>query len=102
MNDKVPQTPGYLYILSNERGSVLYVGCTTNLVKRVYAHKKGLVPGFTKRYNVKRLVYFEQHQNIGQARTREKHLKGKTRAKKIALVRSSNPRWRDLTPEVER
>ena len=100
MSDKEQARVGYVYILSNERRSVIYIGSTSNLSKRVYAHQKGLIPGFTKKYNVKRLVYFEQHSSIEEARLREKYLKGKTRAKKIKLIESSNPEWNDLTQEI--
>ena len=100
MNSVVQQTPGYVYILSNEHRTVLYVGVTSNLRKRIYEHQKGLIPGFTKKYNVHRLVYFEQHPDIGQARKRERYLKGKSRAKKLSLVEESNPNWEELTPEI--
>jgi putative endonuclease len=100
MNNVVHQPPGFVYILSNEHRTVLYVGCTSNLKKRIYAHKKGLIPGFTKKYNAHRLVYFEQYPDIEQARKREKYLKGKSRAKKIALIQERNPNWQDLTPEI--
>ena len=99
MNNSVQQKPGFVYILSNAHRTVLYVGCTSDLKKRIYAHKKGLIPGYTKKYNAHRLVYFEQYPDIGQARKREKYLKGKSRAKKIALIQECNPNWKDLTPE---
>jgi putative endonuclease len=90
----------YVYVLTDTRSSVLYVGATNNLKKRVYHHKQRLVPGFTKKYNVDRLVYYESHQNMDAARTREKQLKGKTRAKKNVLVESTNPSWNDLSSEL--
>jgi len=102
MNNVVQQTPGYVYILTNDYRTVLYVGSTSNLEKRIYAHKKGLIPGFTKKYNAHLLVYFEQCADIGQARKQERYLKGKTRAKKLALIQESNPNWKDLTPENPR
>lgn len=100
MNESNEASKAYVYILSNERGNVLYIGSTEDLRKRIYLHKKRLIAGFTKRYNVHRLVYFEQYSSIGKARAREKYLKGKTRAKKIALIESANPAWKDLTSEI--
>lgn len=94
------QSAGYVYILCNDRKTVLYVGSTANLVKRIYAHKKRLIPGFTRKYNVHRLIHFEQYPNMEQARTRERYLKGKTRAKKIALIETANPSWQELSPET--
>jgi putative endonuclease len=102
MNNVVQQIPGYVYILTNDYRTVLYVSSTSNLKKRIYAHKKGLIPGFTKKYNAHLLVYFEQYPDIGQARKRERYLKKKTRTKKIALIQESNPNWNDLTPENPR
>ena len=78
MTNVVQQSAGFVYIVSNEHKTVIYVGFTTNLKKRIYEHKKGLIPGFTKKYKVKRLVYFEQYPDIEQARRREKYLKGKS------------------------
>jgi len=89
-----------VYVLTNDRGNVLYVGSTDNLKKRLYHHKHGLVAGFTKKYNAHRLVYYESHQNMKAARTREKQLKGKTRAKKDALVETMNPSWIDLSSQA--
>ena len=87
---------GYVYILTNDRSNVLYVGCTNNLRKRLVHHKRRLVPGFTKRYNVHRLVYFEQLPTMVAARNRERQLKGLSRAKKEAIVASANPTRREL------
>ena len=81
----------YVYLLCNERRNILYVGVTANLRERLYLHKKRLIPGFTKRYNVNRLVYFEGFANIKAARERERQLKGKSRAKKNAIIESTNP-----------
>lgn len=91
----------YVYLLTNDRGNVLYIGCTDNLKKRLYHHKHGLVPGFTKKYNVHRLVHYEPHLSIEAARARERQLKGKTRAKKNALVEQTNPSWNDLSSQFE-
>jgi putative endonuclease len=90
----------FVYILTNDKGNVLYIGCTENLKKRIYHHKHRLISGFTKKYNLHRLVYFEVLPNIEAARVRERQLKGKTRAKKIALIESVNPSWRDLSSEL--
>jgi putative endonuclease len=75
----------------------LYTGVTNNLYRRVYEHKEKLVPGFTKRYNINYLVYVESTNDVIAAITREKQIKGWTRAKKISLIESSNPDWRDLS-----
>lgn len=91
---------GYVYILTNDRLNVLYIGCTNNLRKRLLHHKRRLVPGFTKKYNVHRLVYFEEQLDINIARQRERQLKGLSRAKKDALVTSMNPNRRDLFEEL--
>lgn len=87
---------GYIYILCNDRKTVLYVGATNDLKKRVYFHKKKLLPGFTKRYNVDRLVYFEQTASVEDASVREKQLKRFTRVKKESLISKMNPDWNDL------
>ena len=90
----------YVYVLQNDRGNVLYIGSTTNLKERIYFHKKRLIPGFTKKYNVHQLVYFEEHLNLESALIREKYLKTKTRRKKNKLIESMNPQLRDLTLEL--
>jgi len=88
----------YVYILANKTKR-LYTGVTNNLLRRVYEHKHGLVPGFTKRYNLTRLVYFESTENVRAALVREKQIKGWLRAKKIALIESVNPQWNDLSAD---
>jgi len=90
----------YIYILTNQRGNVIYIGLTEDLKKRIYFHKKRLIPGFTRKYNVCKLVYYEVHSSLEAAEKREKQLKGKSRAKKNALVESINPKWRDLSSEI--
>ena len=85
----------YVYILSN-KSRTLYVGVTNNLLSRVEQHRNGELEGFTKRYNIHRLVYFERFKYIGNAITREKELKGWLREKKIALIEAENPTWEDL------
>lgn len=88
----------YVYIMANKTKR-LYTGVTNNLLRRVYEHKHGLVPGFTKRYNLTRLVYFESTENVRAALVREKQIKGWLRAKKIALIESVNPQWNDLSAD---
>ncbi|AMR28830.1 excinuclease ABC subunit C [Hymenobacter psoromatis] len=88
-----------VYILTNPYHTVLYVGVTNNLVRRVSEHKTGAVEGFTKKYNVSKLVYFETSPSIMQAIEREKQLKAGSRAKKLALIEEMNPAWRDLLEE---
>jgi putative endonuclease len=86
----------YVYIMTNRSGT-LYIGMTNDLVRRVYQHKKKLVVGFTERYNINRLIYYEETNDVGVAQTRERQLKGWLRSKKIALVKSMNPEWKDLS-----
>jgi putative endonuclease len=88
-------------MLSNVKCNVLYTGVTANLKERLYLHKKRLVPGFTKKYNVDRLMYFESFSSIEAARERERQLKGKSRAKKNAIIEASNPLWFELEPPKE-
>jgi putative endonuclease len=90
------QYGGYTYILTNSKNTVLYVGVTADLAKRIHQHKLRLVPGFTAKYWIQKLVYYEQYESIVDAIAREKHIKSKTRAKKIALVTTMNPGWQDL------
>ena len=85
-----------LYILASKRNGTLYVGVTSNLIKRVYEHKQELAEGFTKAYGVHLLVYFETHEDMYQAITREKQIKKWNRQWKINLIETSNPMWRDL------
>ena len=91
----------YVYILSSKT-RVLYIGVTNDLEKRLWQHKQHLIPGFTKRYNVDKLVYFEHTQSIEGAIEREKHLKGWLRAKKVALIESVNPTWAELSAQWNR
>ena len=88
----------YVYIVAS-KSRVLYTGVTNDLKRRVYEHKHKLVPGFTSKYNVDRLVYFEATSDVHAALAREKQIKGWLRAKKITLIQSSNPRWEDLSAE---
>jgi putative endonuclease len=87
------------YILSNRHRTVLYVGVTNNLARRVYEHKQKLSPGFTSRYNVDQLVYYEFYSSIIDAISREKMIKKKSRRGKFKLIESMNPEWRDLYSE---
>jgi putative endonuclease len=90
----------YVYILSNTRRGVLYVGVTNDLSRRMFEHKSRLVSGFTRKYGVILLVYFEEYSSILEARAREASLKRWRRAWKIQLIESLNPDWRDLTHEL--
>lgn len=92
---------GYVYILCNDRRNVLYIGVTSDLKKRMYHHKRQLIAGFTNRYNVHRLVYFEAHNDMATARAREKKLKGFRREKKESLASGMNPSWRDLYEHLD-
>ena len=87
---------GFVYIMTNQRNGTLYVGVTSNLVQRVFQHKNHLVEGFTKRYNLKLLVYYEQLDSMFNAIEREKQLKAGNRKKKIELIEQMNPQWLDL------
>ena len=89
----------YVYILTNKTNKVLYTGITNNLSRRIYEHKNKLIDGFTAKYNVSKLVYFDYVEDIKSAIMREKQIKGWIREKKIALIESQNPNWRDLSIE---
>ena len=86
----------YVYILTNKNNNVMYVGITNNLQRRVYEHRNELVEGFTKRYHVHKLVYFEDTGDPVSAITREKQIKGWTRKRKNELVESKNPKWEEI------
>lgn len=86
--------------MSNDKHSVLYTGVTNDIKRRAYEHRNGLVEGFTKKYHVKYLVYYEEFNDIDFAIRREKQIKGGSRAKKELLVNSINPSWRDLFEDV--
>ena len=90
----------WVYILASRPRGTLYVGVTNDLVRRVTEHREGSVPGFTKDYGVKMLVYFEEHTDVEAAIDREKKLKRWARAWKIDLIRSKNPDWRDLFVDI--
>ena len=87
----------WVYILSNQNNNVLYIGITSELEQRVYQHKNKLIKGFTEKYNVNKLIYFEESIDPESAILREKQLKGWTRKKKEILINKMNPEWRDLS-----
>ncbi|HEV8695181.1 MAG TPA: GIY-YIG nuclease family protein [Lysobacter sp.] len=89
-----------VYILANRWHGTLYVGVTSDLIKRIWEHKSDAVDGFTKKYRVHTLVWFEQHATMDSAITREKAIKEWRRAWKVDLIEKSNPLWRDLYPEL--
>ena len=89
-----------VYIMTNRSGGTLYIGVTGDLIRRVWQHRTHCVPGFTDRYNLERLVWFEMHGTPGEAIRREKALKRWNRAWKIALIERSNPGWRGLWNEI--
>jgi putative endonuclease len=91
---------GFVYMLCNDGGNVLYTGSTGDLKSRINHHKKRYIPGFTKKYNVDKLIYFEKHTNVDEAKAREKQIKGYSRAKKEALIASRNPTWRELPSDL--
>lgn len=86
----------YIYIITNKWNSVLYTGVTNDLARGVYEHRDKLVDGFTNRYNVSKLVYYELSEDVGSAIAREKQMKAGSPAKKTALIQSMNPEWNDL------
>ena len=90
----------YVYILASNKNGTLYIGVTSNLVKRIYEHKNEFVEGFTKQYSVHNLVYFEITESVESAIAREKQLKKWNRAWKIRLIEKTNPEWRDLYMEL--
>ena len=92
--------PGFVYILASKRNGTLYVGVTSDLVARTLQHKKGAIPGFTRKYDVKRLVWFETHEDIEEAIIRERRIKNWRRKWKLQLNEKDNPHWRDLFTEI--
>jgi putative endonuclease len=91
---------GWVYILTNRANGILYVGVTNDLIRRVSEHRAGSVPGFTKRYGLKSLVYFETYGDIRHAIQREHNMKHWSRTWKVRLILRENPQWRDLFPEL--
>ena len=92
----------YIYFMSNRYNKVLYVGITSNLIKRVWEHKNKVVDGFTKRYNLYKLVYYEIYDDIETAINREKQIKSWPRKKKIVLINAFNPSWDDLYEKLSK
>ncbi|MCW8813604.1 MAG: GIY-YIG nuclease family protein [Ignavibacteriaceae bacterium] len=90
----------YIYLMSNKNNTVIYTGVTNNLKRRVYEHKEKMIDGFTKKYNVDKLVYFEFSDDINSAIQREKQIKAGSRKKKIDLINSMNSEWKDLYNEI--
>ena len=96
----MPKQPA-IYILASKYNGTLYIGVTSNLPQRMYQHREEMIEGFSKKYGIKMLVYFELCDDMVSAISREKALKGITRAKKIALIESVNPNWEDLIIKLE-
>jgi len=90
----------YVYILASKKNGTIYVGVTGDLIKRIYEHKQNLIDGFTKKYNVHDLVYYEVHTEIEEAITREKQIKRWNRKWKLRLIEEKNPGWNDLYNEM--
>ena len=90
----------FVYILASRRNGTLYVGSTTDLVKRIWEHKNKVILGFTAKYNVNQLVYYELHQDIMEAARRERRLKNWCRKWKLNIIEKFNPTWRDLYNEI--
>ena len=90
----------YIYLITNKGLNVLYAGVTNNLIRRIYEHKNKLVEGFTKKYNVDRLIYYEVYSEISDAIAREKQIKGWARKNKNDLINQTNPEWKDLSADI--
>ncbi|MBW4478131.1 MAG: GIY-YIG nuclease family protein [Tolypothrix brevis GSE-NOS-MK-07-07A] len=90
----------YIYLMTNKDNTVLYTGVTNDLIKRVYEHKEKLIAGFTSKYNVNKLVYYEIFTDINNAIARERQIKAGSRQKKIDLVNRMNPEWCDLYDDL--
>lgn len=89
----------YVYILASKKNGTLYTGVTNDLERRIYEHKKNIIKGFTAKYNVHNLVYYEETNDVNEALALEKKIKGWLRKKKIALIESTNPDWKDIARE---
>jgi putative endonuclease len=90
----------YVYTIASKRNGTLYIGVTNNLLKRVYEHKNGIIEGFTKKYRIHNLVYYEVYRNVSDAINREKRMKKWKRQWKIELIEKTNPQWRDLYSDI--
>ena len=95
----MPRSPT-VYILASERNGTMYIGVTSDPIKRIWEHKHDAVEGFTKKYRVHMLVYLKQHERMEEAIVREKQIKKWNRAWKIRLIEEDNPEWRDLYPDI--
>jgi len=91
---------GYTYIITNKNNTTLYIGVTSDLVRRIWEHKNKVVEGFSKKYNLEKLIYFECFEDIETAINREKYLKGKKKAYKINLIETMNKDWKDLYSDI--
>jgi putative endonuclease len=91
---------GYVYIMASDRNGTLYIGVTSDLVKRVWEHRNGFVPGFTRKHGCKLLVWYEAHDDLHEARLRELQMKKWKRLWKLSTIELANPDWRDLYPEL--
>jgi putative endonuclease len=89
-----------VYIMANRRNGTLYTGVKSNLPRRAFEHREGIVPGFTRRYGCKMLVWYEVHDTMAAAIAREKQIKGGSRPNKLALIEAMNPDWRDLFDDL--
>lgn len=98
--EKMNENNYFIYILASKRNGTLYIGVTSNLIRRVWEHKNNAVDGFTKKYNVYMLVYFEQTENVQSALLREKQLKKWKREWKLKLIEKDNPKWKDLYSDL--
>jgi len=90
----------YVYIVCSKRNGTLYIGVTSDLIKRIYEHKNDLVDGFTKKYGIHRLVWYETHDSAESAITREKQMRKSKRAWKLKLIEQNNPKWNDLYENI--
>jgi putative endonuclease len=93
-------TAGFVYIMANRKNGTIYIGVTSDLLKRVYEHREGLIRGFTKRYGLKSLVWFEAYDDLQEARRRELQMKEWKRAWKVRLIEETNLEWDDLYPTL--
>lgn len=96
----MPDKAGYVYLMMNKGNTVIYTGVTSDLKKRIYEHKEKLIDGFTKKYNIDKLVYYEVFEDIENAILREKQIKGGSREKKLFLIKSINPGFLDLYDKI--
>ena len=92
--------PGYVYMMASKRNGTIYIGCTSDLLKRVFEHREGLFGGFTKKYGCRTLVWFEAYDELEDARQRERQMKEWQRAWKIKRIEAMNPEWNDLYPAL--